>query len=291
MINLCNQIFEQYEVKNLQLNNEIFSIVLEEFLKEVDLEFLFASDMSAAEKVIGLKEQYIYSSKCEYRSLFFSILEKYHYNMKEEIKEAMFHLGTLQNFEKNSQLIRKLLGSPVLQDISFNGKDEFTIFSQQYGKFKFKLASSYFKKAELLVQYIKSSELARNCHHHTYFMTTVFPNFYSITSLCQAYFIGSYYHSYSYDQDNELIIDLCSNSVIAKESYDALFAPEVISKILNRDVPVELVKASSFTKQPIDRNELLKIALYKQYLSLYKEQVDTEASNYQKFLRKNKPLS
>ena len=264
-MNICTEILNSSEIKDEELNIEIFDLVLEEFLKKSKHNFKFEDCDNSMDKVLGIKADYIYTSK--YINLFFKILKKYKYNMKQEIQDAMYNLGHLEDPNKNVEVINKLIKSPVIQDISFNGKNEFLITSKQYGDFAFELASLHFKNNTKMMDYMKNNPLPNHCHMHAYFMSELFKDFYSITSLCKFYFKGRYYHSYTFDKDSNSIIDLCYNAVIDKDTYYKIFEPEDVSVILNSKVDEELTLTEEKTKQYFDRCYLLKIALYKQYLN------------------------
>ena len=263
-MDIIEHIFQYEEIINIERNNEIYDLVLNEFLNSSKKRFIFDENITSADKVRRLKNQYIYTSKDI--KIFFNILAKYHYNMKEEIIDAMRNLGYLYDPTKNKKLIKKLLNSPVIQDISFNGKNKFTIFSTQYGIIEFELASSYFKNSPSMTNYMKTNSLPNRCHNHTYFMAHIFPELYSITSQCRYYFKGFYYHSYTYNQTESAIIDLCYNSIIDKNQYYNIFEPQNISVILNSNVDKELDIINSKTNPESNIYHLLKIALYKEYL-------------------------
>lgn len=264
----CFKILKEGELKSRKRNERISRIVLNEFLNVSNELFEFYNCSSATEKVISLKD-YIYTSN--ELECFFDILRKYNYNMKQEIYDAIKELGLLKTPQKNKDTIKKLLYSPVIDDISFNGKDEFKIFSEKYGSISFKLASEYFKTNLDILFYINQNDLMRYCHAHTYFLSRKLPNNYSITSLLDYYFEGKYYHSYTYDIDTNIIIDLCRNCIINKDQYDNMFSPKVVATTLNNKVDEEISiinkKLSGTKTESMVNLIILKIALYKQYLS------------------------
>lgn len=264
-MDICTEILNSFEINNEELNIEIFDLVLKEFLKKSKHKFEFIDCENSMVKVLGIKEDYVYNSK--HIKLFFKILKKYKYNMKNEIQDAIRNLGSLQDPNKNAEIINKLIKSPVIQDVSFNGRNEFSISSKQYGDFVFELASLHFKNNVEMMDYMKNNPLSNHCHMHAYFMSQLFKDFYAVTSLCKYYFKGVYYHSYTFDKDSNSIIDLCYNAIIDKGTYYRLFEPEDISVILNSKVKEELALTCKKTKQCFDRCYLLKIALYKQYLT------------------------
>ncbi len=258
----CEVILQKNELSVYEENSKIFDKFLNEFMSTIGINFTFAAS-DPQSKVLDLKEQYIYTSKhCE---LFFQLLEKYGYNMIQEIKDAFFNLNRLENPADNSEMIRKFLNSPVIQDISFDNRG-FTITSEQYGKFTSEMASYVFRKNKEVLRYIDKEAIPQECHTHTYCMSSLLDDFYAITSMCKRYFKGSYYHSYTYDSEENKIIDLCSKMVMDKDMYYRLFQPQEVSVILNSNVDEELNQVKSKLEWFYGRYPLLKIALYKQYL-------------------------
>lgn len=264
IMDICGKIFHTIETENIEFNNAIYDLILQEFLDIIDINVNFYDCETSESKVRSLKENYVYTSN--YIEDFFGLLKKYNYNMKDELKDAMFCLGHLRDPNRNQTVIKKFLASPVIDDISFNGKNRFVISSEQYGEFSFEMASNYFKDNKRVTDYMEDNVLPNYCHSHAYFMSEVFKDYYAITSLCRYYFKGDYYHSYTYDNDRNVIFDFCYNSVMDKEAYYEIFQPQDISVILNSEVDNELNLTTLKTNQPVFRMSLLKIALYKQYL-------------------------
>lgn len=264
-MDICKKIYETIEVDSWQENDAIASLFLKEFVNSIDETFVFSKDKTPIAHLENLQLQYIYNSK--HINLFFSLLAKYGYNMKRELISAIFELGNLVDPCQNKTMIELFLTSPVIQDISFNGKNKFKILSEQYGEFEFELASYYFRNSEPLIEYMQNNKLPYHCHENSYFISKTLKDLYSITSLCQSYFTKSYYHSYTYDEKRDIIIDLTSNSIIPKEQYDKLHQPREISVILNKEVEKELALVESKIVENFAFCQLLKIALYKQYLN------------------------
>lgn len=261
----CDRVLDILENDNIRKNNEIFHVVLDEFSRKINHTFTFTDDnQSYTGKVISLKDNYIYDSN--YIKIFFEVLKKHGYFMRQEIKDAIHDIGLLKNPNNNSEIIRKHLNSPVIQDISFDGISKFTIDSDRYGRFVFELASFLYRKNKQMKDYIETNKLPNRCHIHAYFMSQIFPDFYAITSLCEYYFRGRYFHSYTFDKDSGLVIDLCSNAVLSKEDYYSLYKPKEVSVVLNEDVSDQHRVVLMKSHQPRERCELLKIALYKEYL-------------------------
>ena len=244
------------------------SLVLRDYMAATDKQFYFIDpSVSELDKMANLKNDYVYlSSDCE---LFLDILNSYNYNMMNDIRCAVRILGNLEEPNVNKKVIEKLLNSPVIQDISFNGLDQYTIFSDRYGSVSFNLAREYFKDNLSVLFYMGDDKLVGMCHYNTKYLTYLFPEFYAVTSLCKSYFDMSYYHSYTYDKKSDKIIDLCYNLVMDKDVYYDLNVPDEVSVILNSEVDrqynlIDGCKTTSTNSSGFV--PLLKIALYKQYL-------------------------
>lgn len=280
MMDIGKKRIQETELNNKKRNQKIAKLILQEFYNMTGLKFKSTDLKIPLEILINVRSQHIYTSPDT--TLFSQLLEKYHYNIKMEIIEAINNLGNLKDPNKNEELIKTLLNSPIIQDISFNGIDTFTIWSEQYGKFVFELATYYFRTNKQVTDYIQTNPLQQNCHKNTYGMSKIFDDFYAITSLCQHYFQGHFYHSYTFDHERKTIIDLCHNVVMNKSQYDCLFQPQEISVIINNQVERELALTLQKTSQKKDRCQLLKIALYKQYLNSIGYHGDLESAPYAK---------
>lgn len=263
----CDDILRETEKIGEYENGLIAERIISEFLELIDEKIEFEnSDDHPVTKLINLEKKFVYKS--EYIELFFELLAKYGYNTKQEIIGAISSLGNLSNPANNSRTIRNLLNSPFIDDISYDGKGLFRITSNRYGITSVNLASHHFRKNDSIRNYVLNNPLPNRCHNHTLFLRAVMPAYTAVTSLCSSYFKGQYYHSYSIDENGEFVIDLCSNAVIDKETYDFIFETEEISKILNSDITTELKITGKNTNQPVERFALLKIALYKQLLTM-----------------------
>ncbi len=260
----CNKILRKIENGNTRRDIRLFNRIIREYLKEINEKFKFHNCGNPFCKFDSLKFQFVYDSP--YIKEFYLILQKYGYNMANELQDAIHYLTCLDKPWENSEIIKKFLHSPFIQDISCSNDNKFSIFSEQYGTVKFTSASSYFKDNPIISEYIKSETLLGRCHDNAYFLASELVNNYSVTSLCRGYFDRSYHHSYSYDPDENTIIDLCHNAVIDKDGYYRIFSPLEVSKVLNSDISKELDKACESSVQPSSRCFLLIIALYKEYL-------------------------
>ena len=249
-------------VKRLEMISEF---ALGCFLDEMNNTFSLDFNKSFTDNLINLKNNYVYNSS--YIEYFFKLLEKHNYYMKQEIKDAIEHLCLLGNPSENKEVIEQFLKSPVIQDISFDGKDKFTVYSEKYGTFVATIAYNYFNSNPKIKRYIETQKLTCSCHAHTGYLSTLFPDYYSITSLCKNYFDEFwYYHSYTYDSSNDVVIDLCSNAVIDQAQYSSLFSVDELSRIKNSEVKKEFDIVAKKLDTSYDMYIILIVALYKQYL-------------------------
>lgn len=269
-----------YHLKSSIDNDKIASIVIKEFEDFLGDKFNFVTDESNNHpefkltehigQMLGVIDEYVYKSS--YVNLFFSILERHGYRMKHEIKRAMMRLAELENPFRNEDLIFTLLECPIIDDISFNGRDSFTIYSEKCGSYSFHFASSYFKSDPAILDYMSRGGLRCRCHNHTEQIADLYPNFQSITSLCSNYFLGFYYHSYSFNPEDSKVIDLCSRLVMDESDYNRLYEPREISRINNDDLSDHYNEALNNTQQPDARKMILKIALYNQLKNMSSEE-------------------
>lgn len=186
-------LFKHYEKDGITANSKKAKAILEEYLAYTNENFTFIGNSLPINKVLALKNEYIYTSE-DYQ-FFFELLEKYHYDTTNEIRDVIRTLGNLENPNKNREIIEKFLHSPIIQDITYNGKERYVIDSEEYGKFEFLLAKEYFKKNHVLTYYMQHNEMLQRCHTHTKYIASILPELYSITSLCNCYFDEKFYHS------------------------------------------------------------------------------------------------
>lgn len=227
-----------------------------------DTEFNGAENLC---KMIALKYGSVVDSP--YLDDFYSILVSYGYFFKHDIIASIQRLGNLPDPNHNKDLIRKLITSPFVDDVSFDGEN-FTIYSHVFGDITFSLIKSVFKDNSRLLKYMNENKMVGNCHINVEEVSRLFPEFYSITSLCRFYFLGSYYHSYSLDKVTNTIMDLNSNSLMDKEQFDKVYVPKELMCIKNSRISQIYRDVSSLTSQPEKRPIIFKIALYYQLQSL-----------------------
>lgn len=205
-------------------------------------------------------------------NILYSLLSKYNYNFLMDIRDTIGNLGKLDKPSANKEVIEKSLKSPVIQDISFNGKDTFKIVSEEYGDFEYLLAREYFKGCSEVIEYMNNDDLLGHCHKNAEKIANIFSKFYSITSLLSSFFESSYYHSYSYNANEDLVIDLGNNAVFSSEHYSRLMDPKEIMRIKNSKLSSYYDKVIASTQDLNDWNIIFRTALYIQLKNMKKSE-------------------
>ena len=109
------------------------------------------------------------------------------------------------------------------------------------------------------------------CHEHVLELSKVremLDDFYAVTALARRCFKGGYYHSYSYNPTESVVIDLTCNAVVKVPSYYNIFQPIPLASTQNKDLPSAIVQAKSVIQQPVvvdngEMNDLMQVALYR----------------------------
>lgn len=271
-------LFEFYDYQNECVNQKIAIGVIEDFERYIlgeqieweKVEEDLAEESLEIVKVLKIINTWGYDK--DYSRKVFSLLAKHGYRMNREITDAMGSLGRLENPNQNKEVIKDFLLTPLIDDISFNGKDTFTIISEKLGNLTFRLANKYFQNNPKIVDYIKKKKLDACCHNHTEFLAETLPEFYSITSLCDYYFKGSFYHSYSYNKQENVAIDLCCNAVLNIGDLNHFYGAKEIMRIPNKELDLFYQETLKNTKQPEKRYKIIKMALYEQLKQLTVEE-------------------
>ncbi len=271
-------LIEFYDFQNELVNQEIAEEVIEDFernilgetidweIEEEDLK----TECLESQKVLNIINTWGYDKN--YSGKVFNLLARYGYRMNIEIVDAMGSLGRLENPNQNKEVIKVFLLTPIINDISFNGKDTFTIISEKLGNLTFRLAKNYFKNYPKIIDYIEKEPLETYCHQHTCFLSESLREFYSITSLCDDYFRGSYYHSYSYNREENVAIDLCYNAILDLDKFNHFYGAKEIMRIPNKEIDEFYLSMLKNTNQPEKRYKMFKIALYEQLKQLTEEE-------------------
>ena len=175
-----------------------------------------------------------------YRDSLYELLEKAGYNFNSEIKMVIREICTTNGFNKydaSSLEDKDSGGYKSVRKIGINNEDgSYTIYGHNDGEeYKFYRADTFFANNEQLMEYIRENAGKNECHKHTEFLQSVFPEGVSITSYCPR-FMGSNYYAHSYMEINGMIVDLNFNMVMDKESYYRLIQPTELIRINNNEV-------------------------------------------------------
>lgn len=262
----CFKIFKEKGLESDKKEEKMYKTVYKEFCKTSSQKYSFDAFFSYRTAVAMLENCLYESQRKEEINILFNILKKYNYHMQWEIVYAIKELAFLEYPNNNAEEIKFYLNSPAIDDISFNGIDTFEIFSEECGKFAFKLADKYLNNSDI-EDYIKENRYEPMCHEHAYNMAQWYPNYYAMTFLGKNRFSYDFYHSVTYDSDENVVIDLRYNSVMDKESSDNLYHPTYVSKILNSEIDNELNIVNEKVKLKKVNVHLMRIALYKEYLN------------------------
>lgn len=258
----CFEILKKNELEYRKKQEEIYKSVYQEFSK-VSKERYNIGDWDSYETAILTLKSHMHTSYEIYK--FFDILKRHNYDMRWEIHDAISNLGFSKNINDSLKIISFWLNSPVIDHINFDGNGTFEIISDEYGTFLFKQASKYLNREEI-TDYIFDTRNNNICHSHAYNMSIWYPEFYTMTSKISSRFLGSFYHSYSYDSDSNTVLDLRKNCAIDKEAFDRLYNITCVSKTLNS----QLYREFEITNSKVDlkevRSQVLRVALYKEHL-------------------------
>lgn len=174
-----------------------------------------------------------------YRESLYELLEKAGYNFNSEIKMAIGDIATANVFDRYDAYDledKNNGGYKSIRKIEINDEDgSYTIYGHSDDDvYKFYRADTFFANNEQLMKYIRENAGKNDCHKHTEFLQSVFPDGVSITSYCPR-FMGNNYYAHSYMEINGMIVDLNFNIVMDKESYYRLIQPTELIRINNSD--------------------------------------------------------
>ncbi len=267
-----DDLVEYYHYKSLRDNDKRASIILEEFQATIGVHYDF---VLTGEKPISLEYEiikhiselnslrYKYGTESLYYKILHELIKLYHYNFIMDIREAVTKIGNLTDYSLEDNLIKKILLSPVIDDIS-SKPDSFKIFSEEYGIFEFMRFSEIFKNNKDVMKYINENETAGRCHMNVEALSSIFPKYYTISSLLESYYEGYYYHSYTYNQCENLVIDASSRIVCSKDDYDRLMCPQEIMRIKNSKLSKYFKKIDRYSRNTYEVSNVFGVALMMQ---------------------------
>lgn len=268
-MSLCWNQFEKTETVTQYEEEKLFDKVFTECSKK---NIINKGKKNMTKKQICLKylDYYHMTKNIDNLKIIFDILDNYNFNLESEIYYAINTLAYLKNVKHNKKMIQRLLSSPIIDDISFND-GIFNVSSQKCGDYSFGVASYFLKDNKDINNYITTNkkELEMCCHDNTEFLTKQYPNLYAVITKSLSFFANyRYYHSYAYDDTNDIVIDLCLNAIMNREDYERLQHPIIVSQIQNKDIDTEFANIEkSFYNLSEINTRLLIIALHKEYIA------------------------
>ncbi len=265
-LDIFNCLFNYYEVRSELQNGQIFIKVIDEINRRLNASFKYSYDFDSVEDY----EQNIAAGVFAINSLVFdddyqkfilALLGNNHYYMKIFIKDLIKKIGNAKSQEEREIVIDQYQRLLLINNIKFNGVDKYTIQSA-YGDYSFLLADQVLTDEEI-ISYIKSGEHQKTCHENAA-MLLDYSDAYCVCSLARNYFVDWYYHSYSYLEENDLVLDICSNSLTEKKTFDDLFSPKEIFFMRSEDLKRIYFDKIKNIKSEFDECSYFKCALYLQ---------------------------
>ena len=244
---------DAYDVINCIINN--YGQVTEIVMSDVSLSLLDTPQLATSPDAYP-----------DYIKSFYEIATRFGYNEIGMIKDSIELLGLLKNPNQNKDTIHRLLQLPVIDDISFDSKDTFSIFSEKLGDFRFTLVTEALKDNQELMEYLEEAPFAHLCYLHTAILSQYFKDNFSEVSLCRDTFGNHYYHAYSISPDRKTVFDLTYNGIFSLEDYERLENPSPIYSEQHERLILDIGYALDNSGLDPDTEWLLQAALYRTYL-------------------------
>lgn len=264
-------LFNYYEIRSQLENGKIFTNVIDEINRKLNTSFRHSYCLSRVEPyeqniVAGLFAIDSLVFDKDYQEYIFSILDENHYYMKKFIKDLIKFLGNAKNQEEREKTIDRYQKLWLINNIKYNGVDGYTIESS-YGDFSFTLADRVLTDEDI-VSYIKNGDHRKTCEENAATLLSSYDDAYTICSLARNYFTDRYYHFYSYLKHKDAVLDICSNMLMKKETFDDLYDTKEILFMRNDELRKIYFEKIKDIKSNFKDGSLLKCALYFQSLKL-----------------------
>ena len=266
MLNPCQERYDDVENKRISYYNQQSERIIRAFRKIFPYRIVFREEISEIPglQFDDLKNEMLYYP--DYIKSFYEIVTRFGYNEIGMIKDSIELLGLLKNPNQNKDIIHRLLQLPVIDDISFDSKDTFSIFSEKLGDFHFTLVTEALKDNQELMEYLEEAPFAHLCYLHTAILSQYFKDNFSEVSLCRDTFGNHYYHAYSISPDRKTIFDLTYNGIFSLEDYERLENPSPIYSEQYERLILDIGYALDNSGLDPDTEWLLQAALYRTYL-------------------------
>lgn len=235
---IYKKVFDYFEGQYDQINEQIYSEVIKQFMKETNFQYDNIS--------IGDNEQnfnLLYSLLCNGKKdieIMNNLLTKYHYNFFKTILLLISGIANSKSENHEKVYMERLLNSKLVDEI-YVENNVYSV-SSIVGKFQFKKAKDFFEKNNSRDIYEKlTEEYQEYCHYTAYQTMNCIQNSYGYTALCLASFVGTYYHSFT--KIDDWVIDINYGVMIPYEQYVKLQGLKIINvcNSVNDDDPNKLL--------------------------------------------------
>lgn len=266
MPNPCQEIYDCVEKKSIAYYDQQSERIIRAFLKMFPYQIIFEEDTIGIPglQFDDLKNGLLYYP--DYIKSFYEIATRFGYHEIGMIKDSIELLGILKNPNRNKDTIHRLLQLPVIDDISFDSKDTFSIFSERLGDFQFTLITEALKDNQELMEYLEKVPFANRCYSHTSILAGIFEDNYSEVSLCRDIFGSNFHHAYSVTPDRKTVIDLTFNGIFTMEDFKRLEEPHPFYSEQLEKLSYDIWYATENSGLSPDTEWLLQAALYRKYL-------------------------
>lgn len=266
-IDIIYALFNYYEIYGRINNGNKFKEIIDAINKRLNTSYdynLHISKLSDDEQDIAaglFAIDTLVFDEC-YQEYILALLGNNHYYMKTFIKIFIKFLGNAKTQEERDKIIDRYQKLLLINNVKYNGVDSYTIQSA-YGDYSFTLADKVLED-KYLVSYIRNGDHRKTCHENATRLLNTYDDLYTICSLVRSYFIGYYYHSYSYIKEKNLVLDICSNMLMEKGEFDDLFGVRELLNMRNDELRKEYITSIRQVKSKLDDESVLKCALYHQ---------------------------
>lgn len=266
-IDIIYALFNYYEINGRINNGNKFKVIIDAINERLNTSFSY--DLHVPK--LGDDEQNIAAGlfaidalvfdEC-YQEYILALLGNNHYYMKTFIKDLIKMLGNSKTEEERKIIIDQYQKLLLINNIKYNGVDRYTIQSA-YGDYSFTLADRVLEDPEI-ISYIRNEDHRKTCHENATKLLNAYDDIYTICSLVRNYFVGYYYHSYSYIKEKDLVLDICSNMLMERQEFDDLFGVRELLFMRNDELRKEYFTTIRQVKSKLDDESVLKCALYHQ---------------------------
>lgn len=227
------QIFDEYEGKYRIQDKEIMKKFLEEFkvLSGVDWQCIAENEHLPLTDYIRIFWRlhtllFTMNELGKYIFLFYQLLEKYHYNMREDYVSLVRLVGQNTSYCLPDNVRNFIMKAPYVDRI----KDDLgyiTIYSEKLGKITFYSTHKYFEDHRFVSSILRNNQVVRECHNISWKLMDFMPGSTLVTSLMPSTFSGTSYHTVIRDKKN-LIVDAANSCVYAEENFHSLYQDQII---------------------------------------------------------------